>query len=92
MTQAPFMTEIVDLGRELYNGMPNLGANLTAFFPLETYAATRRMSQGRVGFEGRTTLNRKDFGVNFNATLETGGVLVSDKINLELDISAIKIK
>ena len=32
----------------------------------------------------------QDFGVSFNAPLETGGLLVSDKITLELDISAIK--
>jgi polyisoprenoid-binding protein YceI len=44
----------------------------------------------RVGFEGRTVINRKDFGVNFNAALEAGGVLVSEKITLEFDVSAIK--
>jgi polyisoprenoid-binding protein YceI len=44
----------------------------------------------RVGFEGAVVINRKDFGVNFNAALETGGVLVSDKITLEFEISAIK--
>jgi len=46
----------------------------------------------RVGFEGRTTINRKDFGVSFNAALETGGVMVSEKINLEFEISAIKVQ
>lgn len=44
----------------------------------------------RVGFEGSTTINRKDFGVTWNAALETGGVLVSDKVVLEFEISAIK--
>ncbi|MGZ4593799.1 MAG: YceI family protein [Actinomycetes bacterium] len=44
----------------------------------------------RVGFEGTTTINRKDYGVNFNAALETGGVMVSEKITLEFEISAIK--
>lgn len=44
----------------------------------------------RAGFEGRATLNRKDWGVSWNAALETGGVLVSEKIVLELDVSAIK--
>ncbi len=44
----------------------------------------------RVGFEGSATINRSDFGITFNATLDTGGVLVSDKITLEFDISAIK--
>ena len=42
------------------------------------------------GFEGTTTLNRSDYGVTFNAALETGGVLVSEKIVLELEISAVK--
>src|SRR5256714_8514943 len=37
----------------------------------------------RIGFEGSTVINRKDYGVSFNAPLETGGVLVSDKITLE---------
>jgi polyisoprenoid-binding protein YceI len=44
----------------------------------------------RVGFEGSTVINRKDYGVNFNAALETGGVMVSEKITLEFEISAIK--
>ena len=44
----------------------------------------------RIGFEGETTINRKDWGLTWNAALETGGVLVSEKVKLEFDISAIK--
>jgi polyisoprenoid-binding protein YceI len=44
----------------------------------------------RAGFEGETSINRKDWGLEWNAALETGGVLVSEKIKLVLDISAIK--
>jgi polyisoprenoid-binding protein YceI len=44
----------------------------------------------RAGFEGKATLNRKDWGITWNAALEAGGVLVSEKIVLELDVSAIK--
>lgn len=44
----------------------------------------------RIGLEGSTTINRKDFGIIWNAALETGGVLVSDKVVLEFEISAIK--
>ena len=43
----------------------------------------------RLGLEGSTTINRKDFGVTWNAALETGGVLVGEKIALEFDISVI---
>jgi polyisoprenoid-binding protein YceI len=44
----------------------------------------------RIGFEGATTINRKDWGLTYNAALETGGVLISDKIKLEFDVSAIQ--
>ena len=58
-----------------------------------TYNGTARDPFGnlRAGFEGRTTINRKDWGLSWNAALETGGFLVSDKIKLELDVSAIKV-
>ena len=44
----------------------------------------------RVGFEGSTVIKRSDWGVSFNAALETGGVLVSDKITLEFDLAAVR--
>ncbi len=53
-------------------------------------AATDPFGNPRVGFEGSVVINRKDYGVTWNAALETGGVLVSDKITLEFEISAIK--
>jgi polyisoprenoid-binding protein YceI len=44
----------------------------------------------RIGFEGSVTISRKDYGITWNTALETGGVLVSDKVVLEFEISAIK--
>jgi polyisoprenoid-binding protein YceI len=38
------------------------------------------------GFNARGSVNRKDFGVNFNAALETGGVLVGEKVNIEIEV------
>ncbi len=46
----------------------------------------------RVGFEGRTKINRKDWGLTWNVALETGGILVSDKVTLEFDIAAVRRK
>lgn len=43
-----------------------------------------------VGFEARTAISRKDFGLSWNVALEAGGVLVSDEIKIELDVQAIK--
>lgn len=44
----------------------------------------------RVGFEGRTKINRKEFGVNWNAALEAGGFLVGDEVDIVVDIQAVK--
>jgi polyisoprenoid-binding protein YceI len=56
----------------------------------ETGTAQDPFGNVRVGFEGEVTVNRKDWGLTWNAALETGGVLVSEKIKLEFDVSAIK--
>ena len=56
----------------------------------ETGTAVDPFGNTRVGFEGATTINRKDWDLGWNAALETGGVLVSEKIKLEFDVSAIK--
>ncbi len=53
-------------------------------------AATDPYGNLRVGFEGSVVINRKDYGVSWNAALETGGVLVSEKVTLEFEVSAIK--
>jgi len=44
----------------------------------------------RGGFSGSTTIDRKDFGLRWNQALETGGVLVGDKVELMLEIEAVK--
>jgi polyisoprenoid-binding protein YceI len=44
----------------------------------------------RLGFEGSLEVDRRDWGINFNAALEAGGVLVSNKVTLEFEISAVK--
>lgn len=44
----------------------------------------------RAAFSATTEINRKDFGLEWNVALETGGVLVGDKVKVELDIQAVK--
>jgi len=45
----------------------------------------------RVGFSGTTQISRKDFGLTWNVALESGGLLVSDKVAITLDVSAIRV-
>jgi polyisoprenoid-binding protein YceI len=55
-----------------------------------TGAAKDPWGNTRVGLEGHVVINRKDWGVNFNAALETGGVLISEKVTLEIELSLVK--
>lgn len=55
-----------------------------------TGSATDPFGNQRLGLEGSVTINRKDWGLTWNAPLEAGGVLVSEKVTITVDISAIK--
>jgi polyisoprenoid-binding protein YceI len=44
----------------------------------------------RVGFTAKGAIDRKDFGLVWNQALETGGVLVSDRVELELEVQAVR--
>jgi polyisoprenoid-binding protein YceI len=54
-------------------------------------AATDPDGDFGLGFEGSLTINRKDYGLSWNATLEAGGVLVGDKVVLELEVAAVRV-
>ncbi len=44
----------------------------------------------RVGFSARGEISRKEFGISFDAPLENGGVVVGDKIQIDLEVEAIR--
>jgi len=44
----------------------------------------------RTGFSAKTSISRKDFGLTWNVALETGGFLVGDKVEITLEIEAVK--
>jgi polyisoprenoid-binding protein YceI len=44
----------------------------------------------RIGLEATTKINRKDFGLTWNATLETGGILVGEEVHITIDLELIK--
>ena len=54
-------------------------------------AATDPFGNLRVGFEGAVAIKRSDWGLTWNTPLDTGGVLVSDRIQVEFDVSAIRM-
>ena len=66
------------------------GVTKPVAFDLYTGSAVDPFGNTRVGLEGSVKVNRKDWGVNWNAALEAGGVLVSENVDLEFELSAIK--
>jgi polyisoprenoid-binding protein YceI len=44
----------------------------------------------RLAFHARTSIDRKDFGLTWNKALESGGLLVGEHIDIELDVQAVK--
>ena len=66
------------------------GTTRPVTFDLEyTGTAVDPFGNTRLGLEGSVVVNRKDWGLTWNAPLETGGVLVSEKVTLEFEVSAI---
>lgn len=67
------------------------GITKTITLDLEFNGTNPGMGHGEVaGFDASVVLNRKDFGIDFDASLETGGVVVGDKITVTLEIEALK--
>jgi len=78
-------------------------SNFTIYGNLTIHGVTREVAlktefEGRttdplgghpVGYSASTAINRKDFGLTWNAALETGGVVVGDEIKIELNVEAV---
>ena len=67
------------------------GTTKSVTIPFEFQGAAKDpFGNERIGFEGSADISRADFGLTWNAALETGGFLVADKVTLEFEVSAIK--
>jgi polyisoprenoid-binding protein YceI len=68
------------------------GVSRNAVFHVEGPTAPARDPWGntRLGLSSTTKINRKDFGLTWNAALETGGLLVGDEVTIALDVQFVK--
>lgn len=87
-------TRVEDVGGRRYRVTGDLAMKAVAR-PVElelTYhdSCVDPYNQLRVGIEGSGSLKRSEWGLTWNVALEAGGVVLSDRIDLEIDISAIK--
>ena len=58
----------------------------------QTGSGTDPWGNSRLGFSAKTSINRSDFGLKWNQALEAGGVLVSDKVEIEVEAQAVQAK
>ena len=87
-------TEVEQLDDELYRVTGDLTIKdvtrpVSVDFAL-TGSAQDPWGNLRVGFEGALAIKRSEWGLTWNTALDTGGVLVSDRIQIEFDVSAIR--
>ena len=56
------------------------------------YAGSQKDPWGglRAGFSARTSLDRREFGLSYNQLLETGGVVVGEKVDIDIEVEAVK--
>jgi polyisoprenoid-binding protein YceI len=68
------------------------GVTRSVVFAVEGPSTTTKDPWGntRIGLSATTRINRKDFGLTWNAALETGGILVGEEVTLTLDVEFIK--
>jgi polyisoprenoid-binding protein YceI len=65
------------------------GVTKSVDFDVEFFGTSKNpYGQTVAGVSAKTTINRKDFGVSFNAVLETGGVAVGEKVKIEIELEA----
>lgn len=87
-------TKVESVGNNEYRVTGNLtmhGVTKEVTFAAE-YSGQLKDPYGlqRAGLSAKTTINRKDFDLNWNAVLETGGVAVSDIVTIEIDLAAVQ--
>ena len=89
-------TSVTPRGKDAFEVAGNLtmrGVTKAIVLPVAYLGkATDPWGNQKVAFEGEITLNRKDFGLNWNAAIEAGGFLVGDEVKVSLSIQAAAAK
>ena len=89
-------TSVKPTGKDAYDVAGNLtmrGVTKAITLPV-TFLGEGKDPWGneKIGFETATTLNRKDYGINWNKALDQGGLLVGDEVKVQISVEANKVK
>jgi polyisoprenoid-binding protein YceI len=87
-------TKVEKAGENKFKVTGNLtmrGVTKPTVLDMEFLGSGPHMSGGKVaGFSATTRINRQDFGVSWNKTLDTGGTLLSDDVDIRIDVEAVQ--
>lgn len=86
-------TKVERTGENRYQVTGNLtirGVTKEVTLEVETTPEIQAQGTARFGASATTRINRKDFGVSWNRTLDTGGVVVSDEVRINIDVALIR--
>jgi len=68
------------------------GVTQTVNLDTQYLGTGKMMGQTRVSFEATAKINRKDFGIIWNHTIDSGGLMLGDQVEIELEIEAVEKK
>ncbi len=78
-------------GLRLVGNLTIKGVAREVVFGVERHGRVRDpWGNERAGFTAKTSIDRKDFGLTWNQVLETGGVVVGDRVDIEIEVEAVK--
>jgi len=86
-------TKVERTGEDRYRVTGNLtirGVTKEVTLEVETTPEIQAQGTARFGATATTRINRKDFGVNWNRTLDAGGVVVSDEVRINIDVALVR--
>lgn len=86
--------EVVGTDRGRVSGIlriKGVSRTVTLDVTLDGFTPDDGKGRGRVAFHALTSFDRSRFGVTWNRALETGGVLVGERVNVRLDIAAVRV-
>jgi polyisoprenoid-binding protein YceI len=83
--------EVTDEGLNLRGNLTMRGVTREIVIPITVHGPiTDPWGNVRAGFEGKTTINRQDWGISWSKTLDSGGLVVSDEVVIEISVEGIQ--
>jgi polyisoprenoid-binding protein YceI len=86
------MEKVNDSHGKIYGILTIRGVSHEVVLTTEYAGQSKMWGKTSAGFSASTRINRKDFGLNWNQVLESGGILVGEEVNLSIELEIVKVE